>query len=84
MISDASLDDKLAGSVAFCTMCAVAVAGWQLLRQARCGRRRTGGDQAGDRALFRGAYRSRSTRPEGGSHRRCGLLYALDAAALAG
>ncbi len=33
MISDASLDDKLAGSVAFCTMCSVAVAGWQLLRQ---------------------------------------------------
>ncbi len=34
MASDASLDDKLAGSVPFCTMCAVAVAGWQLLRQA--------------------------------------------------
>ena len=30
-----SLDDKLAGSVAFLTMCAVAAAGWQLLRQAR-------------------------------------------------
>jgi len=35
MLRDASLDDRLAGSVAFCTMCAVAVAGWQLLRQAR-------------------------------------------------
>ncbi len=35
MRSDASLDDKLAGSVAFQTMCAVAVAGWQLLRQSR-------------------------------------------------
>lgn len=34
MIDDASLDDKLAGSVPFCTMCAVAVAGWQLARQA--------------------------------------------------
>lgn len=32
---DASLDDRLAGSVPFCTMCAVAVAGWQLQRQAR-------------------------------------------------
>lgn len=31
----ASLDDKLAGSVPFQTMCAVAVAGWQLLRQGR-------------------------------------------------
>lgn len=35
MISDASLDDRLAGSVPFCTMLAVAVAGWQLMRQAR-------------------------------------------------
>ena len=33
--SDATLDDKLAGSVPFLTMCAVAVAGWQLARQAR-------------------------------------------------
>ncbi|WP_298189477.1 acyl-CoA dehydrogenase family protein [Novosphingobium sp.] len=32
---DATLDDKLAGSVPFLTMCAVAVAGWQLARQAR-------------------------------------------------
>jgi hypothetical protein len=35
MLTDASLDDRLAGSVPFCTMCAVATAGWQLLRQAR-------------------------------------------------
>ena len=35
MLSDASLDDRLAGSVPFCTMCAVAVAGWQLLKQLR-------------------------------------------------
>ena len=35
MLSAASLDDRLAGSVPFQTMCAVAVAGWQLLRQAR-------------------------------------------------
>jgi hypothetical protein len=35
MLKDASIDDRLAGSVPFCTMCAVAVAGWQLLRQAR-------------------------------------------------
>lgn len=35
MQAEASLDDKLAGSTAFCTMSAVAVAGWQLLRQAR-------------------------------------------------
>ncbi|WP_338446793.1 acyl-CoA dehydrogenase [Pelagerythrobacter marensis] len=35
MRDDASLDDRLAGSVPFCTMSAVAVAGWQLLRQLR-------------------------------------------------
>jgi alkylation response protein AidB-like acyl-CoA dehydrogenase len=33
MRGDASLDDRLAGSVPFTTMSAVAVAGWQLLRQ---------------------------------------------------
>jgi alkylation response protein AidB-like acyl-CoA dehydrogenase len=33
MRDSASLDDKLAGSMPFLTMCAVAVAGWQLLRQ---------------------------------------------------
>jgi alkylation response protein AidB-like acyl-CoA dehydrogenase len=35
MQSEASLDDRLAGSVPFCTMAAVAVAGWQLLKQAQ-------------------------------------------------
>ena len=37
MKASASLDDRLAGSVPFCTMAAVAVAGWQLQRQARVG-----------------------------------------------
>lgn len=35
MREEGSLDDRLAGSVPFCTMFAVAVAGWQLLRQKR-------------------------------------------------
>ncbi len=35
MREEASLDDRLAGSVPFTTMCAVAIAGWQLLRQKR-------------------------------------------------
>ena len=35
MLARESIDDRLAGSVPFLTMCAVAVAGWQLLRQAR-------------------------------------------------
>jgi len=35
MGSMADLDDRLAGSVPFCTMLAVAVAGWQLTKQSR-------------------------------------------------
>ncbi|QPC98689.1 acyl-CoA dehydrogenase [Qipengyuania soli] len=35
MRSEASLDDRLAGSVPFCTMLAVATAGWQLALQLR-------------------------------------------------
>ena len=35
MLDSASLDDRLAGSVPYLTMCATAVAGWQLLLQAR-------------------------------------------------
>ncbi|KEO89471.1 acyl-CoA dehydrogenase [Erythrobacter longus] len=34
MRDEASLDDRLAGSVPFCTMASVAVAGWQLMKQA--------------------------------------------------
>lgn len=33
MRDEASLDDRLAGSVPFCTMAAVCVAGWQLVKQ---------------------------------------------------
>ncbi len=35
MANEASLDDRLAGSVPFTEMCAVAVAGWQMLKQKR-------------------------------------------------
>ncbi len=35
MLGDASLDDRLAGGTPYLTMCATAVAGWQLLRQSR-------------------------------------------------
>jgi alkylation response protein AidB-like acyl-CoA dehydrogenase len=38
MLADASIDDRLAGSVPFTTMCAVAVAGWQMLAQLDAGR----------------------------------------------
>ena len=35
MLADASLDDRLAGSVPFCSMCAVTVAGWMMLHERR-------------------------------------------------
>jgi hypothetical protein len=35
MRDEANLDDRLAGSVPFCTMAAVTVAGWQLMKQAQ-------------------------------------------------
>jgi len=43
MLAGATIDDRLAGSVPFLDMCAVAVAAWQLLRQARS----LAGDAAG-------------------------------------
>ena len=48
MREEASLDDRLAGSVPFCTMTAVAVAGWQMLRQLRA---LESGDNAAQRAF---------------------------------
>ncbi len=82
MANEASLDDKLAGSVAFCTMAATAVAGWQLLRQARDG----GG---GDAKTVVARYFAEHIAPEARGLKSAatagsGLLYALDAAALAG
>ncbi len=47
MREEASLDDRLAGSVPFCTMLAVATAGWQLVRQLRAVER---GDARGQQA----------------------------------
>jgi alkylation response protein AidB-like acyl-CoA dehydrogenase len=82
MASEASLDDKLAGSVPFCTMSAVAVAGWQLQRQARDG---AGGEAK--RVIAR--YFAEHIVPEVAGLKcaasaGAGLLYALDAEALAG
>ena len=45
MLGDASVDDRLAGSVPYLQMCAVAVAGWQMHRQAsEAARRLAAGD----------------------------------------
>jgi alkylation response protein AidB-like acyl-CoA dehydrogenase len=82
MSESASLDDKLAGSVPFCTMSAVAVAGWQLQRQARDG---AGGEAK--RVVARFFAEQIATEALGlkaAAMAGAGLLYALDAEALAG
>ncbi len=89
MLDGASLDDRLAGSVPYLTMCASAVAGWQLLRQARAA-------EAGDapHALIKSKpvvarYFLTQLVPEAlglaaAARGRAELLYALDSAELAG
>lgn len=81
MSTTASIDDKLAGSVPFTTMCAVAVAGWQLARQSRAS------DLHSKIAVTR--FFNRVIAPEArglGSSAMAGaaLLYDLDSEALAG
>ena len=86
MSGTASLDDRLAGSVAFCTMAAVTVAGWQLVRQVEA----LAGDdsaQAQTKPVIARCFaehiaaetRGLKAAAMGGA----GLLYALDAQALA-
>ena len=87
MIDEASLDDRLAGSVPFCTMSAVAVAGWQLQRQAQA----LAGDdnpQAKAKAVV-AQYFARHIATEARGLKAqatagADLLYALDTEALAG
>jgi hypothetical protein len=84
----ASVDDRLAGSLPFLTMCAVAVAGWQMLLQARAA-----AGEGVDRAIVHGKpvtarYFLDHIVPESGgleASARAGadLLYALDAEELA-
>jgi 3-(methylthio)propanoyl-CoA dehydrogenase len=87
MATSATLDDKLAGSVPFCTMCAVAIAGWQLQRQARAALAQ-GGPLAVSKPVV-AQYFARHIAAEAAGLRGAALdgaalLYALDAAALAG
>ena len=89
MGKEASLDDRLAGSVPFLTMCAVAVAGWQMLRQARAAEK-----DGVPAALARSKpvvarYFLEHIVPEAAGQRAAAtggaaLLYALDAGELAG
>ena len=87
MSDDASLDDKLAGSVPFCTMCSVAVAGWQLLRQAQALASEDSTAAKAKDVIAR--YFIEHLVPEAHGLKAAatagaGLLYALDAEALAG
>ncbi len=82
MSESASLDDRLAGSVPFCTMSAVAVAGWQLQRQSRDG---AGGEAK--RVVARFFAEQIATEALGlkaAATAGASLLYALDAETLAG
>ena len=82
MTADASIDDKLAGSVPFCTMASTAVAGWQLQRQARDG---AGGEAKTVVARYFNehlAAEARGQKPL--AMAGADLLYALNAEALAG
>ncbi len=82
MVEAASLDDKLAGSVAFCTMAATAVAGWQLQRQARDG---AGGEAKSVVARYFAAHLAPEARGlKVAAMAGAELLYALSAEALAG
>jgi alkylation response protein AidB-like acyl-CoA dehydrogenase len=87
MTNEASLDDRLAGSVAFCTMSAVAVAGWQLQRQARA-LDGTDTPQARAKAVvaqyFVAHIVSEALGLKAAALAGSALLYALDAEALAG
>ena len=81
MSETATLDDKLSGSVAFTTMCAVTVAGWQLLRQARVA------DGPAKRVVARFFADHIAPEARGLAASAMGgaaLLYELDAVALAG
>lgn len=87
MTESASMDDRLAGSVPFCTMCSVAVAGWQLLRQARVAEAE-GGALARTKPVI-ARYFIEHIVPEtrglkAAATAGADLLYALDADALAG
>ena len=87
MASTASLDDRLAGSVPFCTMCAVAVAGWQLVRQARAAEAEGGALAATKPVVARyfAEHLAAETRGlKAAATAGAGLLYALNTEALAG
>ncbi|NCU12173.1 MAG: acyl-CoA dehydrogenase, partial [Sphingomonadaceae bacterium] len=84
MAGEASLDDKLAGSVPFCTMCAVAVAGWQLQRQADAAAGTLAATKPVIARYFAEHIATEARGLKAAAVAGAGLLYALDAEALAG
>ena len=87
MISEASIEDRLAGSVPFCTMCAVAVAGWQMMRQAEAAARGEAPALAGLKPVttrfFLDHLVSEALGLEAAATAGAGLLYSVDAETLA-
>ena len=84
MAGTASLDDKLAGSVPFCTMCAVAVAGWQLLRQVDAAEGALAASKPVVSRYFNAHLVPEARGLKAAAVAGAELLYALDAEALAG
>ena len=89
MLSEASLDDRLAGSVPYLTMCANAVAGWQLLRQSHAVAAGAGSPGQAKAKPVIARYFLEHLVPEALGLKAAAtagaeLLYALDAEALAG
>lgn len=88
MRDEASLDDRLAGSVPFCTMAAVAVAGWQLMKQAAAVAAGAAPELAATKPVTVRFFLDRIV-PEAaglkaGATAGAGLLYALPAEVLVG
>lgn len=88
MRDEASLDDRLAGSVPFCAMAAVAVAGWQLMKQAEAVAAGAAPELAATKPVTVRFFLDRIV-PEAGGLKAgaiagAELLYALPAAALVG
>ena len=84
MTTEASLDDKLAGSVPFCTMCAVAVAGWQLWQQVDAATGALAVTKPVVAQYFAAHIASEARGLKASAMAGAELLYVLDAAALAG
>ncbi len=88
MLGEASLDDRLAGSVPFTAMCAVAVAGWQLQRQCEALESEGAGSafarrKAATEKFFRTHIVSEALGLAGSARAGADMLYSIDSDTLA-